>query len=114
MGRTFGFSAAEERVTPSATKKVPNNTACNINCEKDTDQPLFRNIRVSLNSASFLLPRQRYSVIARLHACSLKIGRNSRNAFANDQAMDIMRAFIGVNRFEVVHVTHDAVIVDDS
>src|SRR6266852_1709767 len=44
----------------------------------------------------------------------LKIRGNTRNSFSDDQAMDVMRAFIGVNRFKVVHVPHDAVIVDDS
>src|SRR6266852_389633 len=44
----------------------------------------------------------------------LKIRGNTRNSFSDDQAMDIMRAFIGVNRFKIVHMPHDAVVVDDS
>jgi hypothetical protein len=44
MVRTFGFSAAVEGAMPTANKRVPNNAACDINCEMDADEPLFRNI----------------------------------------------------------------------
>ena len=43
-----------------------------------------------------------------------KVRRDAGDALADDQAMNVMRALVGVNRFEVVHVAHDGVIVHDA
>src|SRR5690242_5714055 len=111
MVRTLGLSAAEACAAPNTRKKVPSRTASAINCETDTDQPLLRNIRVSLR----VLHTFHCYVDGRSRALGpSKIRRNAGNAFSNDQAMDVMRALVGVNGFEVVHMPHDAVIVYDS
>jgi len=39
---------------------------------------------------------------------------DASDPFPDDQLVNVVRAFIGENAFEIVHVAHDAVIVDDA
>ena len=41
-------------------------------------------------------------------------GRDSGDAFTDDEFVDVVRAFVGDYGFEVVHVAHDGVVVDDA
>src|SRR5216684_7112855 len=41
-------------------------------------------------------------------------GGNAGDFFSDDEFVNVVGAFVGVNAFEVVHVAHDAVIVDDA
>src|SRR6185437_4368785 len=51
--------------------------------------------------------------LARLRLHSHKCG-NARDLLPDDQLVDVVCSFVGINTFEVVHVPHDAVIVDDA
>src|SRR3972149_2385589 len=44
----------------------------------------------------------------------LEIGGNARDPLTDDQTVDVVRAFVRVDGFEVVHVAHDAVVVHDT
>src|SRR6185437_9974357 len=41
-------------------------------------------------------------------------GRNSRNALTDHKFVDIVRSLVSEDRFEIVHVAHDAGIIHDS
>src|SRR5579875_2039095 len=43
----------------------------------------------------------------------LRERRNAGDVLADDQPLDIVRAFVRVHRFEVVHVAHHTVIIHD-
>src|SRR3970282_2062226 len=44
----------------------------------------------------------------------LEVGGNARDPLTDDQTVDVVRAFVRVDGFEVVHVAHDAVVVHDT
>src|SRR4029077_2847731 len=91
MARIFGFSWADAGVAKDANKKTTRKMVCARNGKTCAERALLRNIW-----------------------SSSKVSGNPRNAFADDQAMDVMRALVSVDRFEIVHVAHNAVIVDDA
>src|SRR5258707_15279398 len=41
-------------------------------------------------------------------------GGNAGDFFSDSEFVNVVGAFVSVNAFEVVHVAHDAVIVDDA
>jgi hypothetical protein len=41
-------------------------------------------------------------------------GGEAGDALADDEAMNVVSAFVGGDRLQVVHVTHNAVIIDDA
>src|SRR4029077_9275790 len=88
----FGFSWADAGAGKDANKKTARKMACASN-EKTCAEPA-------------LLRRNIWS--------SSKVSGNPCNALADHQAMNVMGALISVDRLEVVHVPHDAVIVDDA
>src|SRR5580704_18191848 len=47
-------------------------------------------------------------------SCGSFEGRNSGDAFTDDQLMDVVSAFVGDHGFEIVHVAHDGVVVHDT
>src|ERR1700693_5598540 len=91
MVRIFGFPCAEAGGTTAASRKPARKTACQTNGKTCAELPLLRNIK-----------------------SSSEVRGNTGNALADDQAMNVVRALVGVHRFEIVHVAHDAVIVDDA
>src|ERR1700740_2506953 len=93
--RTRGFVWADAGETTVAIAKAARKIACEMREKRYAELPLLRNIRPSPPADS-------------------KVRRNSRNALADDQAMNVVRALVGVDRFEVVHVAHDAVVVNDA
>src|SRR5882762_5920592 len=44
----------------------------------------------------------------------LDVGGDAGDFFPDHQFVDVVGAFIGVHAFQIVHVAHDAVIVDDA
>src|SRR5258707_7003236 len=42
------------------------------------------------------------------------VGGYAGDFFADDELVDVVGAFVGEDGFEIVHVAHDAVIVDDA
>ena len=44
----------------------------------------------------------------------LLIRGDSSDALADHQGVDVVGAFVGFDRFEVAHVAHDGVFVDDA
>src|ERR1700730_14548541 len=91
MVRIFGFSCADAGTTTAANKKAARKKPCERNGRTCAELPLLRSIK-----------------------SSSKVGGNASNALADHQAMYVMCALVSVDRFEVVHVAHDAVIVDDA
>src|SRR5580704_6102714 len=45
---------------------------------------------------------------------ALHVGGDAGDALADHQLVNVVGAFVGEDAFEVVHVAHDAVIVDDA
>src|SRR5580658_7795323 len=41
-------------------------------------------------------------------------GGDAGDTFADHKLVDIVRAFVGVDRFEIVHVAHDHAVVHDA
>src|SRR5713226_10674986 len=109
MVRIFGFSgagvfcageAAETSNTNAETQKARRNGEKG----KRMACPPRKELR---RTAEWPLP------YARPASVSVK-GGNAGDLLTDHQTMDVVRAFVGVHRFQVVHVAHDAVIVHDA
>ena len=53
-------------------------------------------------------------LLARCKFVGLDEGGDAGDFFADHQFVDVVGAFVGVDGFEIVHVAHDAVVVDDA
>ncbi len=44
----------------------------------------------------------------------LPVGGNASYSFANDQRVDMICTFVGLDGFEIAHVAHDGIFVHDA
>src|SRR3954465_10105356 len=51
---------------------------------------------------------------AKLDACCCLVGVDAGDVGADDQRMNVVRALVGLHRFQVHHVAHDWIIVHDA
>src|SRR6185437_8851209 len=99
----------------STTRRYSRLSSCSMQspgCELDLLPDTWTILSRSAPIPSYITPHERRDSFS--SSSRSDEGRNSRDAFTDHQFVDIVCSLVSKDRFEIVHVAHDAGIVHDS